>query len=61
MTLLEYCKECKNPQPPDDDEKTLHYDWCKYHNIKTCVACEELLEREEYEELAKVKKAKKRP
>ncbi len=56
---MDICKECNNPQP-DDDEMTLHNDWCKYHNMRTCIACKELLENEEYEVLAKVKKVKKR-
>ncbi len=49
------CSQCKLPQPQKLDG-TLHYDWCEKHDMQTCLACEELLESEEYEELAKIKK-----
>ena len=56
---MEYCKICEMPQP-SDKRKSLHYDDCKNHNMRTCVACEDLLEEERYEELARVKEVERK-
>ena len=47
------CPECDMPQP--DDKMTLHLEECSYHDIKTCLGCKELIKKEDYEELARLK------
>ena len=53
---MKHCEECGQPQPENGE---LHLEGCSRHNIKTCMACKELVEEENYEELQRVKENKK--
>lgn len=47
--------DCNLSQPPNKNQ-SLHLLCCSKHDMETCLACKELLQKEEYEKLARIKK-----